>query len=77
MMAGFYFRVYNTAIGQQVSFDKEQFATLQEAKEYRDQLRREYGQIGCHTVQMFAELYPDEEDEDEDIYDDMEDVEDE
>lgn len=70
-----YVQVYNTAIKQQVSFEEMRFSSLEEARQYRDELRTQYGQIGCHRVRLFTELYPlSEEEEDEFDEDEMEEI---
>lgn len=67
-----YVQVTNTAIKQQVSFEEVRFESFEEAKKYKEDLEREYGQIGCHKVQVFLEVFPDSEEDDEFDEDEME-----
>lgn len=59
-MANFYLQVYNTAVKEQVSFTKVNCDSLETAKRLKERAQKEYGQIGCHEVKLFVELYPEE-----------------
>ncbi|MEM3160341.1 MAG: hypothetical protein QXJ74_06120 [Nitrososphaera sp.] len=53
----FYFQVYNTAAHEQVRFERVELAGFLEALDHKKELEREYGQIGCHEVKAFMELF--------------------
>lgn len=70
-----FIQVYNTAVHEQVRFEKLDVKTLEEALAYKAAVEDEYSQIGCHTVRLLMEVAPDEEDEDLEEEFDAEDVE--
>ena len=59
-----YVYVYNTAMHQIVSMEKERFTDFIDILERKMALEKEYGQIGCHEVKMLIETFPTPEEDD-------------